>query len=111
MARGGARPGAGRPRKEAGSVPAVKNEAAANRPRKSLGGMTPLEYMLGVMNDDDVDPTRRDRMAMAAAPFVHPRAAEAEGGKKAQRQAAAEEVAAGGKFTPRQGPRLAVSNE
>lgn len=110
MARGGARAGAGRPRKEAGSVPAVKNEAAAHRPRKSLGGMTPLEYMLSVMTDDNADPSRRDRMAMAAAPFVHPRAADAQPGKKEQRQAAAEEVASGGKFAPRAAPRLAVSN-
>lgn len=111
MARGGARPGAGRPRKEAGSVPAVKNEAAANRPRKSLGGKTPLEYMLDVMNDDDQDPIRRDRMAMAAAPYVHLRASDVQPGKKEQRQAAAEEVASSGKFAPRGGPRLAVSNE
>lgn len=110
MARGGARPGAGRPRKEAGSVPAVKNEAAANRPRKSLGGLTPLEYMLSVMNDDDQEPTRRDRMAMAAAPYVHARASDVAPGKKEQKQEAAEKVAAG-KFAPRGGPRLAVSNE
>lgn len=110
MARGGARPGAGRPRKEAGSVPAVKNEAAANRPRKSLGGLTPLEYMLSVMNDDDQEPTRRDRMAMAAAPYVHARASDVTPGKKEQKQEAAEKVAAG-KFAPRGGPRLAVSNE
>ena len=110
MARGGARPGAGRPRKEAGRVPAVKNEAAANRPRKSLGGKTPLEYMLSVMNDDDQEPTRRDRMAMAAAPYVHARASDVAPGKKEQKQEAAEKVAAG-KFAPRGGPRLAVSNE
>lgn len=110
MARGGARPGAGRPRKEAGSVPAVKNEAAAHRPRKSLGGMTPLEYMLSVMNDDDAENTRRDRMAMAAAPYVHARASDVAPGKKEQKQEAAEKVAAG-KFAPRGGPRLAVSNE
>ena len=110
MARGGARPGAGRPRKEAGSVPAVKNEAAARRPRKSLGGLSPLEYMLGVMNDDEVDATRRDRIAMAAAPYVHARASDVVPGKKEQKQEAAEKVAAG-KFAPRSGPRLAVSNE
>ncbi|MBN8292830.1 hypothetical protein JI664_12720 [Rhodobacter sp. NTK016B] len=32
-------------------------------------------------------------------------------GKKAKRQAAAEEVASGGKFAPRSGPRLAVNND
>lgn len=88
----------------------MKNEAAAHRPRKSLGGMTPLEYMLSVMNDDDQEPTRRDRMAMAAAPYVHARASDVAPGKKEQKQEAAEKVAAG-KFAPRGGPRLAVSNE
>ena len=72
--------------------------------------MTPLEYMLSVMNDDDQDPTRRDRMAMAAAPYVHARASDVAPGKKEQKQEAAEKVAAG-KFAPRGGPRLAVSNE
>lgn len=110
MARGGARPGAGRPRKEAGSVPVVKNEAAANRPRKSLGGLSPLEYMLGVMNDADAEDARRDRMAMAAAPFVHARASDTAPGKKEQKQEAAEKAAAG-KFAPRVGPKLAVSND
>lgn len=110
MARGGARPGAGRPRKEAGKAPVIKNEAAANRPRKSLGGMTPLEYMLSVMNDDEADDLRRDRMAQSAAPYVHARAADAAPGKKEQKQAEAE-TAATGKFAPRQGPRLAVKND
>lgn len=32
-------------------------------------------------------------------------------GKKEQRQAAAQEIASEGKFAPRRGPRLAVSNE
>lgn len=109
MARGGARPGAGRPRKEAGSVPTVKNEAAANRPRKSLGGLSPLEYMLDVMNSEDAEDARRDRMAMAAAPFVHARASDAAPGKKEQKQEAAEKVATG-KFAPRGGPKLAVNN-
>ena len=106
MARGGARPGAGRPKKAAGSVPKATPKAV-NRPRKSLGGLTPLEYMLGVMNDDDADDARRDRMAMAAAPFVHARAEASAPGKKEQRQAAAEEQAQpGGKYAPPAPPTL-----
>ena len=108
MARGGYRPGAGRPRKEAGKPPAMANEESAHKPRKSLGGKTPLEYMLSVMNDPVAEDARRDRMAMAAAPYVHGKAADAAPGKKEQRQAAAEKVA--GKFTPRSGPKLAVDN-
>lgn len=34
-------------------------------------GMTPLEYMLMVMRDEGADPMRRDRMAVAAAPYAH----------------------------------------
>lgn len=81
MARGGARPGAGQPKK------------AATTPEKALpkdillpaleAGLSPLEYMLAVMRCEDVDPARRDRMAMAAAPFVHQRAVDAAPGKKA----------------------------
>ena len=79
---GGARPGAGRPRKQAGPP-------AAAAPAVKSGQMTPLEYMLGVINDPSADESRRDRMAQAAAPYVHPKAEAAEGGKKAQREAAA----------------------
>jgi hypothetical protein len=46
------------------------------------GRLSPLEYMLSVMNDPDADPARRDRMAVAAAPYVHVRVADAKLGKK-----------------------------
>jgi hypothetical protein len=36
-------------------------------------GLTPLEYMLAVLRDESVEPDRRDRMAIAAAPYIHPR--------------------------------------
>jgi hypothetical protein len=38
--------------------------------------------MLMVMNDPTADETRRDRMAIAAAPFCHPRISDAVKGKK-----------------------------
>ena len=44
--------------------------------------MQPLEYMLAVMNDPAADEARRDRMAMAAAPYCHPRVAYTVKGKK-----------------------------
>jgi len=56
---------------------------------------TPLDYMLYVMNDPSADVARRDRMAIAAAPFVHARADEAPLGKKAKAQAAAEAAGLG----------------
>lgn len=38
--------------------------------------------MLAVMNDNKADITRRDRMAIAAAPYVHGRSTEPDLGKK-----------------------------
>jgi len=48
--------------------------------------MTPLAYMLAVMNDPNADVTRRDRMATAAAPYVHGRSTDELPGKKQQAQ-------------------------
>jgi hypothetical protein len=38
-------------------------------------GITPLEYMLAVLRDDSIAAERRDDMAKAAAPYIHPRLA------------------------------------
>jgi phage terminase small subunit len=68
--------------------------------------MTPLEFLLSVMNDNDVEDRLRLEAAKTAAQYVHPK--KGEGGKKddaADRQKAA----AGGKFGVRQGPRLVAS--
>jgi hypothetical protein len=35
-------------------------------------GLTPLDYMLSVAHNPRAKPERRDEMAKAAAPFVHP---------------------------------------
>jgi hypothetical protein len=37
------------------------------------GGDMPLDYMLTVMRDPKVDGKRRDAMAIAAAPYLHPK--------------------------------------
>lgn len=42
------------------------------------GGKEPLEYMLAVMNDEKADLFRRDKMAVAAAPYRHARIPSAE---------------------------------
>jgi hypothetical protein len=39
----------------------------------AASGETPLEYMLRVMRDVTVEHSRRDEMAKAAAPYLHPR--------------------------------------
>jgi hypothetical protein len=36
-------------------------------------GERPLEYMIRVMRDEAAESTRRDEMAKAAAPYLHPR--------------------------------------
>ena len=123
MARGGARPGAGRPRKLAVTPEAPKTKktpkgkaAPADRaalpaditaPAAALN-LTPLEYMLKVMNDAESDPMRRDRMAMAAAPFVHMRPAESNPGKRRLQEEAAKEAVS--KFKPAAPPRLVANN-
>lgn len=123
MPRGGWRPGAGRKPKGArpaqppqvpaapAAVPAgqVAAEPLPAPPVTAPGQQTPLEYMLDVMNDPTADPHRRDRMAVAAAQYMHRRSAEDTVGKREQAQAAAEE-AARGRFAPRTPPRLVVSN-
>lgn len=81
MASGGYRPGAGRPKGAKtvarATIPAAKTSRAKH--------VAPLEYMLGVMNDATADPVRRDRMAIAAAPFCHARPSES--GKRAEAEA------------------------
>jgi hypothetical protein len=61
-----------------------RQKGAANERTREIAdqaaayGLTPLEYMLSVLRDPTVEPERRDRMAVAAAPFVHPRLASVE---------------------------------
>ena len=81
--RGGERPGAGRPKRSM--------QPRRDRMMTALasGRLSPLDYMLAVMNDPAADPARRDRMAVAAAPYVHVRAADAKPGKKEAAEQAA----------------------
>lgn len=75
--RGGKRPGAGRKKGIPNKRTAAKMEAIEK------AGVTPLDYMLGVMRDplpEDVEPQvkiaamgLRFEAAKAAAPYVHPR--------------------------------------
>lgn len=111
MARGGYRAGAGRPKsaaapKEPGKKPGKRAVAAA----KATGipadvivaakgeRKTPLEYMLDVMNNTGADSGRRDRMAVAAAPFVHARASDMKPGKKEQADDAARSAGEGSEW-------------
>lgn len=98
MASGGYRPSAGRPK--GAKSPKAKPIKVAPDIKKAAreSGMSPLDYMLTVMNDGKADSERRDRMAVAAAPYVHARPSDAAGGKKEQQMAEAEKVSGAGKF-------------
>ena len=67
MPRGGKRPGAGRPRG------AISKSTRAILEATAAGGEMPIEYMLRIMRDPREPAARRDEMAKAAAPFLHPR--------------------------------------
>jgi hypothetical protein len=67
MPPGGRREGAGRPK----GVPNKRHQVTA----KQIGydEYTPIEYMLALMRDERTEATRRDQMAIQAAPFIHAR--------------------------------------
>jgi hypothetical protein len=63
-----------RGRKTGGRKKGARNRATAEARAAALAtGILPLDYMLLVMRDTRVDPKRRDAMAMAAAPYLHPK--------------------------------------
>ncbi len=73
-------------------------------------GMKPLEYMLAVMNDEEAEKVRRDRMAIAAAPFVHERACDKKpAGKKELAEKAALTAGAGTEWGDDLGPAASVN--
>lgn len=95
MARGGYRIGSGRKK---GSGIRLKSPDTPVDIAVGAGNaeLDPLSYMLAVMNDPKADKDRRDRMAIAAAPFCHARAAE--GKSKKQEQEKRAKTASFGKF-------------
>jgi len=71
-------------KKTGGRRPGSRNKATIARESAIAGsGFSPLDYMLAVMRDETADSARRDRMAQAAAPFVHPKIAAMELAKAA----------------------------
>lgn len=65
--------------KTGGRKKGVPNKAnAAKAAEIAATGETPLDYQLRVMRDPTVDHDRRDKMAIAAAPYVHPKLANIE---------------------------------
>lgn len=75
------------------------------RKAKKTKGQKPLEYLLAVMNNPEIDEPLRVRAAIAAAQYCH--AKRDDGGKKEERQANAAEVAKG-RLAPAAPPKLAI---
>jgi hypothetical protein len=67
MSRGGARVGAGR---KPGAATRMNEEARA---AALESGISPLDYMLGLLRDEGEDKLVRFEAAKAAAPYVHAR--------------------------------------
>jgi hypothetical protein len=67
--RGGKRPGAGR---KPGAITKRTQEATA---AILASGLTPLDYMLGILRDQTKNSDERFEAAKAAAPYVHPKLA------------------------------------
>jgi len=68
---------------------------------------TPLDFLIGVMNDPMQEPRLRVRAAVAAAQYQHTK--RGDGGKKDEKERAAK-VAGAGKFSPAAPPKLVVNN-
>jgi len=83
----------------AGLTEGDKKEAAAEN-------LTPLDYMLKVMNDAEAEKERRDRAASLAAPYLHPRSGDGPGKKEDAKERA--KRAASGIFAPGKPPKLEV---
>lgn len=64
---GGPQPGSGRPK----GIRVRKTQEIIEK--ATAGGITPLEYMMNILRDDSADPATRNSMAIAAAPYIHPK--------------------------------------
>jgi hypothetical protein len=96
MARGGYRPGAGRPKSAKTPAALAREKAPADVKRAARkSGLSPLDYMLAVMNDTEADDARRDRMAVVAAGYVHAKPSDAPKGKKEEAADASRTAGAG----------------
>lgn len=63
-------------KKTGGRTKGVPNKATAAKVAEvEASGLTPLDYLLSVMRDDQKMPDVRLDAAKAAAPYVHPRLA------------------------------------
>lgn len=67
MARGGKRPGSGRP-------PGARNKRSIEQEAQIReSGKTPLEYLVSIYQDEEQPERMRLEAARSAAPYVHPK--------------------------------------
>ena len=112
MARGGARPGAGRPKgrkpdwmpKKADEKRPVPETKAEIKATAIEDGISPLDLMLSLMRDEEQPLDLRIKMAQLAAPFVHQKPGELSGGKKGEQAVKAAKAA--NRFAPATAPNV-----
>ena len=73
-------------KKTGGRKRGTPNHITAERKAKlaeaQMAGLTPLDYMLGVLRDEDAKPEERMHAAVHAAPYIHPKLATIDHGNK-----------------------------
>ena len=73
-------------KKTGGRKRGTPNHITAERKAKlaeaQMAGLTPLDYMLGILRDEDAKPDARMNAAVHAAPYMHPKLATIEHGGK-----------------------------
>ena len=70
MARGGKRDGAGRRKGQVSEKTALRTQIAT---QALESGLTPLDYMLSILRDEEQDAKDRFAAAKECAPYLHPR--------------------------------------
>lgn len=103
MAKGGARPGAGRPKGarnfKTEDKPVIKAVQTLDTGKPGRKFDTALEFAMDVINDPSADPEHKIRLAIAAMPYQHPKIGE-KGATQSQLRAEAAKASATGKYAP-----------
>ncbi len=102
MARGGFRPGAGRPKgakKQDKTSKAAQAEKALEAHQDTKKFKTALDYAMDVINDPNADKEQKTRLAIALLPFQHPKLADKPATIREDRAKNAM-AAASGKYAP-----------
>lgn len=81
-------------------------ETGGENENKPVEELLPLDFMLRLMNNPSTDMEMKARMAIAAAPFCHPRAGEGKGKKDEKEEKA--KAAGSGRFAPGSAPLKVV---